>query len=47
MNAVKEEDTLRQAIRDFVKDCSPKNLKDALKNLQPPPPIKNPPSPKK
>jgi hypothetical protein len=47
MNAVKEEDTLRQAIRDFVKDGSPKNLKDALKILQKSPPIKNPPSPKK
>jgi hypothetical protein len=34
MNAVKDEDMLRKAIRDFVQDGSPQNLKDALKHLQ-------------
>ena len=34
MNAVKDEDKLRKAIRNFVQDGSPQNLKDALKNLQ-------------
>lgn len=33
MHAVKNEDTLRKAIRKFVQDGSPKNLMDALKDL--------------
>jgi len=34
MNAVKDEDMLRKAIRYFVQDGSPQNLKEALRNLQ-------------
>lgn len=34
MNSVKDEDTLRKAIKNFVYDGSPQNLKDALKILQ-------------
>ncbi len=34
MNAVKDEDMLRKAIRNFVQNGSPQKLKDALKNLQ-------------
>ena len=34
MNAVKDEDMLRKAIKNFVQNGSPQNLKDALKNLQ-------------
>ena len=41
MNAVKDEDMLRKAIRKFVQDGSPQNLKDALKNLQKDNTIKN------
>lgn len=33
MNSVKDEDTLRKAIKNFVYDGSPQNLKDALKIL--------------
>ena len=34
MNSVKDEDTLRKAIKNFIYDGSPQNLKDALKILQ-------------
>ena len=41
MNAIKDEDMLRKALKNFVQNGSPQNLKNALKNLQKDKTIKN------